>query len=69
MKGRVITRTGRQLDYVQVDVGIYQSNVKQSICLDNVTNVDKGGIWGFSASCIDLPAGDWSYKIEDVVFY
>lgn len=67
--GRVINRTGRRLNYVQIDVGIYQSSVKKAVCLDNVTMLDEGGDWEFSASCVDLPQSDWSYKIEDVVFY
>lgn len=67
--GRVINRTGRRLNYVQVDIGIYQSSDKKAVCLDNVTMLDKGGTWEFSASCIDLPQSDWSYRVEDVVFY
>ena len=67
--GSIINNTNVQLEYVEVTVGIYAGDTKLTTCTDSTENLPPQRHWGFSASCVGIPTRDWSYKVEDVVFY
>lgn len=67
--GSIINNTNTQLEYVEVTVGVYAGSTRLTTCTDSTANLPPQRHWGFSASCVGIPTRDWSYKIENVVFY
>lgn len=67
--GSIINNTNTQLEYIEVTVGVYAGSTRLTTCTDSTANLPPQRHWGFSASCVGIPTRDWSYKIENVVFY
>ncbi len=57
-RGKIINNTGKKLSYIQVSLGIYDSSgAKVGDCWDNLSGLNKGGVWTFEAYCTAWPSG------------
>lgn len=62
-------RTSRRLNYIQVVFGVYNGEAKTGSCLANISGLDVGEDWQFSAYCPSWPDNNARYKIDDVAYW
>lgn len=68
-RGKIINNTGRNLNYIQVTVDIYNSaNSKVGDCWGNLGGLAAGATWEFEAYCTAWPNGA-SLKNIDITAY
>lgn len=68
--GYAYNRTDKNLSYIQVTYGVYDTNHnKLSSCLANETNISADSGWKFKAICTNLPTTQFIYRVDEVNYW